>query len=78
MISKKVKAYFLYALYQASLLSSSLTSDFRAYYHRLLECRQRESGIRTNMLVMIVFYLLFIACTLMKRKEPFNPAYILA
>ena len=51
-------------------MASSLTTDFRAYYHRLLEGRQRESGIRTKMLV--------IAWTLMKRKEPFNPAYIQA
>ena len=69
-ISKKGKADFRYALYQAALVASSLTTDFRAYYHRLLEGRQRESGIRTKMLV--------IAWTLMKRKEPFNPAYIQA
>jgi transposase len=69
-ISKKGKADFRYALCQAALVASSLTSHFRAYYHRLLDGRQREPGIRTKMLV--------IAWTLMKRKEPFNPAHIQA
>jgi transposase len=77
-ISKKGKADFRYALYQAALVASSLTTDFRAYYHRLLEGRQRESGIRTKMLVKIAAKMLVIAWTLMKRKEPFNPAYIQA
>ena len=51
-ISKKGKADFRYSLSQAALVASSLTTDFRAYYHRLLEGRQRESGIRTKMLVI--------------------------
>jgi transposase len=77
-ISKKGKADFRYALYQAALVASSLTTHFRAYYHRLLEGRQRETGIRTKMLVKIAAKMLVIAWTLMKRKEPFNPAYIQA
>jgi len=77
-ISKKGKADFRYALYQAALVASSLTTDFRAYYHRLLEGRQRESGIRTKMLVKIAAKMLVIAWTLMKRKEPFKPAHIQA
>jgi uncharacterized membrane protein YhiD involved in acid resistance len=40
--------------------------------------RQRETGIRTKMLVKIAAKMLIIAWTLMKRKEPFNPAYIQA
>ena len=77
-ISKKGKADLRYALYQAALVSSSLTSHFRAYYSRLLEGRQREKGIRTKMLVKIAAKMLVIAWTLMKRKEPFNPAHIQA
>jgi transposase len=69
-ISKKGKADLRYALYQAALVASSLTRHFRSHYNRLLEGRQREKGIRTKMLV--------IAWTLMKRKEPFNPAYLQA
>jgi len=75
-ISKKGKADLRYALYQAALVASSFTSHFRAYYHRLLEGRQREVGIRTKMLVKIAAKMLVIAWTLMKRKEPFNPAHI--
>jgi transposase len=75
-ISKKGKADLRYALYQAALVASSLTSHFRAYYSRLLEGRQREVGIRTKMLVKIASKMLVIAWTLMKRKEPFNPACI--
>jgi transposase len=77
-ISKKGKADFRYALYQAALVASSLTNHFRAYYNRLLEGRQREPGIRTKMLVKIAAKMLVIAWTLMKRKEPFNPACIQA
>lgn len=75
-ISKKGKADLRYALYQAALVASSLTSHFRAYYSRLLEGRQREVGIRTKMLVKIASKMLVIAWTLMKRKERFNPACI--
>ena len=77
-ISKKGKADLRYALYQAALVASSLTPAFRAYYHRLLDGRQREQGIRTKMLVKIASKMLVIAWTLMKRKEPFNPAHIQA
>jgi transposase len=77
-ISKKGKADLRYALYQAALVASSLTTHFRAYYTRLLDGRQREEGIRTKMLVKIAAKMLIIAWTLMKRKEPFNPAYIQA
>lgn len=75
-ISKKGKGDLRYALYQAALVASSLTTHFRAYYNQLLDGRQREEGIRTKMLVKIAAKMLVIAWTLMKRKEPFNPAYI--
>jgi transposase len=75
-ISKKGKADLRYALYQAALVASSLTTDFNNYYHRLLQGRQREKGIRTKMLVKLAAKFLVIAWTLMKKKEPFNPDYI--
>jgi transposase len=77
-ISKKGKADLRYALYQAALIASSLTVQFRDYYHRLLKGRQREQGIRTKMRVKIAAKMLVIAWTLMKRMEPLNPAYIQA
>ena len=75
-ISKKGKADLRYALYQAALVASSLTTHFRAYYHKLLDGRQREPGIRTKMRVKLAAKLLVIAWTLMKKKQPFDPAYI--
>jgi transposase len=75
-ISKKGKADLRYALYQAALVASSLNIKFRTYYHRLLDGRQREPGIRTKMRVKLAAKLLVIAWTLMKKKEPFNPDYL--
>lgn len=75
-ISKKGKADLRYAVYQAALIASAVTRDFAGYYHRLLEGRQREKGIRTKMRVKMAAKLLVIAWTLMKKKEMFNPDYI--
>ena len=75
-ITKKGKTELRYALYQAARIASSLTALFRAYYHRLLQGRQREQGIRTKMRVKLATKLLVIAWTLMKKKEPFDPAYL--
>ena len=47
-----------------------------AYYHRVLEGRQREKGIRTKMRVKLAVKLLVIAWTLMKKREYFDPDYI--
>ena len=77
-ISKKGKADLRYAVYQAALIASSLTTHFAHYYHRLLEGRQREKGIRTKMRVKLAAKLLVIAWTLMKKKEVFNPDYIIS
>ena len=75
-ISKKGKADLRYALYQAALVASSRTPRFKAYYHRVLEGRQREKGIRTKMRVKLAVKLLVIAWTLMKKREYFDPDYI--
>ena len=77
-ISKKGKADLRYAVYQAALIASSLTTHFAHYYHRLLEGRQREKGIRTKMRVKLAAKLLVIAWTVMKKKEAFNPDYIIS
>jgi transposase len=77
-ISKKGKADLRYAVYQAALIASSLTTHFAHYYPRLLEGRQREKGIRTKMRVKLAAKLLVIAWTLMKKKESFNPDYIIS
>jgi uncharacterized membrane protein YhiD involved in acid resistance len=44
----------------------------------LLDGRQREKGIRTKMRVKLAAKLLVIAWTLMKKKESFNPDYIIS
>jgi transposase len=75
-ISKKGKADLRYALYQAALVASSLTVPFRAYYHRILEGRQREKGIRTKMRVKLAAKMLVIAWTMMKHKVQFDPSHL--
>lgn len=75
-ISKKGKAELRYALYQAALVATSFNKLFRAYYHRVLEGREREKGIRTKMRVKLAAKLLIIAWTVMKKKEPFDPKHL--
>lgn len=75
-ISKKGKGELRYALYQAALVASSLTVQFRAYYHSILKGREREKGIGTKMRVKLATKFLVIAWTLMKKKEPFSPSYL--
>ncbi len=75
-ISKKGKADLRYALYQAALIASSRTAQFRGYFNRVLEGRQREPGIRTKMRVKLAVKMLVIAWTLMKKKQPFDPTLL--
>ncbi len=75
-ISKKGKGDLRYALYQAALVASCLTVQFRAYYHSILKGREREKGIGTKMRVKLATKFLAIAWTLMKKKEPFSPSYL--
>jgi hypothetical protein len=75
-ISKKGKAELRYALYQAALIASGRTRIFGEYFHRMLEGRQREKGIRTKMRVKLAAKLLGIAWTLMKKKELFDPKFL--
>lgn len=75
-ISKKGKSDLRYALYQAALIASSLNTQFRQYYVKLLKNRECEKGIRTKMRVKLAAKLLVIAWTLMKKKQPFDPSYL--
>jgi transposase len=75
-ISKKGNAELRYALYQAAKVASSRVEYFRAYFAKLLCARQRERGIITKMRVKLAAKMLVIAWTLMKRKEPFDPAHL--
>jgi transposase len=75
-ISKKGKADLRYALYQAAFIASSRNQDFIVYYTEKLRGREREPGIKTKMRVKLSAKLLILAWTLMKKKEPFHPAYL--
>jgi transposase len=75
-ISRKGKADLRYALYQAALIASVRNPDFIMYYTDKLRGREREPGIKIKMRVKLAAKLLLIAWTLMKRKELFNPDYL--
>lgn len=77
-ISKRGKADLRYALYQAAFIASTKNRDFMLYYTSKIQGRQKEKGIHTKMLVKLSAKLLVIAWTLMKKKEPFNAAYLKA
>jgi transposase len=75
-ISKKGKADLRYALYQAAFIASIRDRHFIVYFMNQLRGREREPGIKTKMRVKLAAKLLIIAWTLMKKKEAFNPAYL--
>jgi transposase len=75
-ISKRGNAHLRYALYQAAFIASTLNRDFKVYYTNQLKGREREKGIKTKMKVKLAAKMLIIAWTLMKNKEPFDPAYL--
>ncbi|MDH4206376.1 MAG: IS110 family transposase [Desulfobacteraceae bacterium] len=75
-ISKKGNGELRYALYQAANVAVTRVDLFRAYFTRLIRGRERERGIKTKMRVKLAAKMLIIAWTLMKRKEPFDPAYL--
>jgi transposase len=75
-ISKKGKADLRYALYQAAFIASIRDRHFIVYFTNQLRGREREPGIKTKMRVKLAAKLLIIAWTLMKKKEAFNPAYL--
>jgi transposase len=75
-ISKRGNAHLRYALYQAALIASTRNKYFKRYYANQLRGRERERGIKTRMKVKLAAKMLIIAWTLMKKKEPFDPAYL--
>ena len=77
-ISKRGKADLRYALYQAALVASCQNRELMIYYTNKIRGREKEKGIYTKMRVKLAAKLLVIAWTLMKKKEPFNPAYLKA
>jgi len=75
-ISKKGNGELRYALYQAAKVASARVDLFRTYFAELLRGRERERGIKTKMCVKLAAKMLVIAWTLMKKREPFDPAYL--
>lgn len=77
-ISKRGKADLRYALYQAALIASTKNRNFMFYYTNKLRGREKEKGIHTKMIVKLSAKMLVIAWTLMKKKEAFDPVYLIA
>jgi len=75
-ISKKGSPNLRYALYQAAFIASVRNKYFIRYYTNTLRGREKEKGIKTKMRVKLAAKMLVIAWTLMKKREPFNPAYL--
>ena len=75
-ISKKGSAHLRYALYQAAFIASIKNKYFIRYYTNTLRGREREKGIKTKMRVKLAAKMLVIAWTLMKKREPFDSAYL--
>ena len=76
-ISKKGKADLRYALYQAAFIASTRYRPWIEHYTDQLQGRAKEPGIRTKRCVKLSAKLLIIAWTIMKKKEPYNPRYII-
>jgi len=71
-ISKKGDADLRYALYQAALVASYNNNCFRRVYHRMLEGRHAERGIKTKARVKLAAKMLVVAWTMLKNNEPFD------
>jgi transposase len=77
-ISKKGDADLRYGLYQAALIASYHNDGFRRVYHRMIENRGGERGIKTKARVKLAAKMLVIAWTLLKNSEPFDETRLLA
>ena len=75
-ISRRGKADLRNGLYQAALIASIKNPGFIAYYTDKLRGREREPGIKFKMRVKLAAKLLLIAWALMKKKESYNPDYL--
>lgn len=77
-ISKKGDADLRYALYQAALIASYHHKGFGRLYHRMLDGRQGERGIKTKARVKLAAKMLILAWTMLKNNEPFDETRLLA
>jgi len=75
-IARRGKADLRNGLYQAALIASIKNPGFITYYTDKLRGREREPGIKFKMRVKLAAKLLLIAWTLMKKKESYNPDYL--
>ena len=71
-ISKKGDADLRYGLYQAALIASYHNENFRRMFHRMIDSRHAERGIKTKMRVKLAAKILVIAWTMLKNNEPFD------
>jgi transposase len=76
-ISKKGNADLRYALYQAALIASYHNDGFRRLYHRMLEGRHGERGIKTKARVKLAAKMIVVAWTMLKNNEPFDARRLL-
>lgn len=76
-ISKRGNGELRWALYQAAHVASTRNSEFISYFTRMLRGRERERGIKTKMKVKLAAKMLKIAWTLMKKKQGFDPDYLI-
>jgi transposase len=76
-ISKRGNGELRYALYQAAHVASTRNPYFIRYFTRTLRGRERERGIKTKMKVKLAAKMLKIAWTLMKKKQGFDPDYLI-
>lgn len=76
-ISKVGKADLRYALYQAALVATSRTAEFKAYFKRILKGREKERGIKTKMRVKVSAKMLVIAWTLMKTSQAYKAGLLI-
>ena len=59
-------------LYQAALVASYNNNGFRRLYHRMLEGRHAERGIKTKARVKLAAKMLVVAWTMLKNNEAFD------
>jgi transposase len=76
-ISKRGDADLRYALYQAALIASYHNDCFRRLFHRMLDGRQGERGIKTKARVKLAAKMLVIAWTMLKNNESFDETRLL-
>jgi hypothetical protein len=63
-------------LYQAAWIATTRNKDFKAYFAKQLQGREKEKGIKTKRWVKLSAKLLVIAWTLMKNREVFDIKYL--